>query len=753
MAVYYKFKSAKDYVSIPIVGHFISVLNLKEQIFESKQLGKGTDFDLILTNAQTNEEYQDEAMMIPKNTSVLVRRVPGRPRLPIVIERKEEKVEDAQPAKSNSPAVDSSFMRYSEEIECNELANDLYDIPKVLRVQSSVPFQDGPFLNKADEDSKIKAHLLNKADEDSKIKALNDTPALDWHGQSQEGFGTGRSFGRVMGGRPVGGRGFGRGGLEWKTPPEGYICHRCKVPGHLIQHCPTNGDPSYDVKRMKPPTGIPKSMLMPTPDGSYGLPSGTVAILMPNEAAFEKEIVGLPCRRPVIDIPPELCCPLCKEVMRDAVLTSKCCFQSFCDKCIRGNIISKSMCICGATNMLADDLVPNKTVRDTINSILETNNSSSENTRSMLKSHDTESARSSLPKVPSPTLSATSTREKMPSPRMDGAPAAKEMVNEGKPVDALQSFEKGSTEKTANISEAKIESMNLKKQGNAPSVQEEVQQKLSACEPGKKTKKKKIRLPVNAGDQLWGTSQDIAAENYMMPFGSSAYNPYWGGMQPRMDGYNMAPYNGYMGYPIGGMLPQGPFGGQGYLLPGVPSQRVFSEFGMGLNPVPPHVMSREEPKARQADLSRKREIERRETREYFKGQDFYREVSSSGDVSSMKSKLVQRPTVHPSVSVDYQQHHHNHRSERTSSGAQRRSRVVSNHDESSDDDERNFKRQRNWYESSSSSLVGELEKKEGLLQSNRRSSSRDDHKDLTGRHYEERDYERPKWEREQIVLG
>lgn len=29
-------------------------------------------------------EYLDEAMLIPKNTSVLIRRVPGRPRMPIV---------------------------------------------------------------------------------------------------------------------------------------------------------------------------------------------------------------------------------------------------------------------------------------------------------------------------------------------------------------------------------------------------------------------------------------------------------------------------------------------------------------------------------------------------------------------------------------------------------------------------------------------------------------------------------------------
>lgn len=56
MAVYYKFKSARDYDSIPMDGPFISVGTLKEKIFESKHLGRGTDFDLVVTNAQTNED-------------------------------------------------------------------------------------------------------------------------------------------------------------------------------------------------------------------------------------------------------------------------------------------------------------------------------------------------------------------------------------------------------------------------------------------------------------------------------------------------------------------------------------------------------------------------------------------------------------------------------------------------------------------------------------------------------------------------
>lgn len=42
----------------------------------------------------------------------------------------------------------------------------------------------------------------------------------------------------------------------------------------------------------------------------------------------------MPSTRSVGDFPPELYCPLCREVMKDAVLTGKCCFRSFCDKCM-----------------------------------------------------------------------------------------------------------------------------------------------------------------------------------------------------------------------------------------------------------------------------------------------------------------------------------------------------------------------------------------------------------------------------------
>ncbi|XP_050230446.1 E3 ubiquitin ligase PQT3-like isoform X2 [Mercurialis annua] len=661
MAVYYKFKSARDYDSIALDGPFISVGVLKEKVFESKHLGRGTDFDLVVTNAQTNEEYLDEGMLIPKNTSVLIRRVPGRPRMPIVTEQEpkvENKVEETPLEKSSFSAPDYSAMKYADDNEWDEFGSDLYAIPEVTHVQSSNTIPDAP--------------PTNKADEDSKIKALIDTPALDWQRQGADGFGPGRGFGRGMGGR-MGGRGFG---MERKTPPQGYTCHRCKVPGHFIQHCPTNGDPNFDIKRVKPPTGIPKSMLMATPDGSYALPSGAVAVLKPNEAAFEKEIEGFPSTRHVGDLPPELHCPLCKEVMKDAVLTSKCCFKSFCYKCIRDYIISMAKCVCGATNILADDLLPNKTLRDTINRILESGNSSAENAGSTFQVQDMESARNPQPKIPSPTQSAASKEEQKPSPTNE------ETLNQGlnikldeeKPAVYLQQvLDKPKSSKAPDLSEATFESMSMKEpasQSSAPLAEEEVQQKLAAPgELGKKKKKKKVRMPPN---DLWKSSQDLANESYMMPFGPSNFNPYWNGMQPAMESFinpfaAPMPFMGYgmgpMDMPFGGMMPPDPFGGQGYMMPVVPPQRDLAEYGRGMNAGPP-AMSREEFEARKADLRRRRENERRaESREFPRDREFGREVSSGGgDVSSMKSKSVHQPS-RSSGGVD----HHRHRSETSSS--------------------------------------------------------------------------------------
>lgn len=636
MAVYYKFKSAKDYDSIPIEGQFISVANLKERIFESKHLGRGTDFDLMVSNAQSNEEYVDEAAMIPKNTSILIRRIPGRPRLPIVSERDEtkiveDKIED-NPLSSSMMVGDSSAMKYPEESEWDEFGNDLYNIPEIHHVQSIAPIVD--------------VSPVNRVDEDSKIKALVDTPALDWNRHGHDSYGGGRGFGRGMGGRMMSNRGFGRGVLEKKTPPAGYICHRCKVAGHFIQHCPTNGDPNYDIRRVKPPTGIPRSMLMATPDGSYALPSGAVAVLKPNEAAFEREIEGLPSTRSISDLPPEFHCPFCKEVMKDAVLTSKCCFRSFCDKCIRDYIITNSKCVCGAANILADDLLPNKTLRETISRILESATSSTENAGSVVQVQDMESARPVQPRVPSPTFSAASKGEPSQPPLEQTADTKEvEGVSQPKVDNVLPHSPRKKPEQNMEPTEATLVSANVKETAFAETnpIPEEALEKLPPGDQGKKKKKKKTRIAVSGADMQWRGYQDFGVENFGMPMGPSGYNPYWtNGMPIGMDGY-MQPMAGplpYMGYtpgpfdmPFGGMLPHDPYAAQGYMMPAFP-QRDLAELGMNgfsINQGPP-LMSREDFDMRKADMRRKREMDRQER-------------NSERDYSREREKGVPAPPV------------------------------------------------------------------------------------------------------------
>uniref|UniRef100_A0A7N0RBD8 DWNN domain-containing protein n=1 Tax=Kalanchoe fedtschenkoi TaxID=63787 RepID=A0A7N0RBD8_KALFE len=557
-------------------------------------------------------EYLDEDILVPKGTSVLIRRIPSRPHMPIVTEQEPKignKVEDPEPPNSIFTGADSSTTKYPDDTDWDVFGNDLYAVPEITPVQFMNSTQDAP--------------PPTKEDEDSKIQALIETPALDWQQQIGDGYGPGRGFGR--GGRMMGGRGFGRNGSDKRIPPQGYVCHRCKVPGHYIQHCPTNGDPHYDVKKVRPPTGIPKSMLIETPDGSYALPSCSIAVLKPNEAAFEKEIEGLTTTRPVGEIPIAHRCQLCRETMKDAVIAIKCCFATFCDRCIRNHIISKSECVCGKKDVLADDLVPNMIVRDSISRFLEcNNNSSAENPWSNYQVQDVESSRCPPARVPSPTLSAASKGEQPPV--LEEKINPKPTVDEEQAAAALQqTSENAKTFKVVNVSEADHDSASAKEptsQMSAP-LAEQVHQK--AGETGKRIKKKKICAPANA-EMQWKTGQEIGA-GYVMPVGSAGFNPYWNGVQPGMEAY-MPSFGGPMpfmgGYPLGpldmaygGFMPQDPFAAQDLTYPLVrpqhPHQRDHGGFGMGYtyNGGRPPAMSREEFEACKADLRRKRELEER----------------------------------------------------------------------------------------------------------------------------------------------
>ncbi|XP_040436950.1 E3 ubiquitin-protein ligase RBBP6-like [Falco naumanni] len=75
--VHYKFSSRLSSDVVTFHGPHISLRDLKRQIMGRERL-KATRCDLQVTNAQTMEEYTDDNALIPRHSSVTVRRVPVR---------------------------------------------------------------------------------------------------------------------------------------------------------------------------------------------------------------------------------------------------------------------------------------------------------------------------------------------------------------------------------------------------------------------------------------------------------------------------------------------------------------------------------------------------------------------------------------------------------------------------------------------------------------------------------------------------
>lgn len=76
-SIFFRFKSSKEATRIQFDGTSISVWDTKREIINSARLGDGTDFDLSIYNADTNEgasnmaclEFEECLLTLQKNTT------------------------------------------------------------------------------------------------------------------------------------------------------------------------------------------------------------------------------------------------------------------------------------------------------------------------------------------------------------------------------------------------------------------------------------------------------------------------------------------------------------------------------------------------------------------------------------------------------------------------------------------------------------------------------------------------------------
>ena len=128
MSVRYKFKNDLNYSTLNIDGFHISVRDLKRAIVEAKKLGRVTDYDLIVKESNTEESFNNDDDLIPKNSSLVVSRQP--------LEKNQKKVwyEEEKVLNNTIAGNDSAKALFKSNIENS---SDLTEDDKITQMMSN----------------------------------------------------------------------------------------------------------------------------------------------------------------------------------------------------------------------------------------------------------------------------------------------------------------------------------------------------------------------------------------------------------------------------------------------------------------------------------------------------------------------------------------------------------------------------------------------------------------------------------------
>lgn len=114
-------------------------------------------------------------------------------------------------------------------------------------------------------------------------------------------------------------------------------------------------------------------------------PDGGLAVLQHNSASFDRLAQSLDKKKSASSIPSELECPICRQMLKEAVITS-CCGVNFCDHCIRRALFDdvNSCCPnCKKSGCSAKNLTPNMKIRTMVDKITGSNTATDPNRQSV----------------------------------------------------------------------------------------------------------------------------------------------------------------------------------------------------------------------------------------------------------------------------------------------------------------------------------------------------------------------------------
>ena len=257
-------------------------------------------------------EYKNDNVLINKNTSLIVRRLPAQRAKPLILELPKS-------VHSDSLGLDSQGIQSLQSGNTN--------------------ISEIPVSSKKDEDEQI-------------LAVMNDTA------QQYRGFmnNTQPNKSQYITSNSV--------------PPSNYMCHRCgKIGEHYIKFCPTNGDTSYDNKKfIKSQHTNNNNNTVDSIQRQFLAPVGTATNTDPNKINAVNDQLNDTADITTDDsIPAELICSIDKKLYKDAVETP-CCGSIYCDECIRQYLLDNNY-ICPSCNQPGVDiqqLQANQSIRDKV---------------------------------------------------------------------------------------------------------------------------------------------------------------------------------------------------------------------------------------------------------------------------------------------------------------------------------------------------------------------------------------------------
>ncbi|CAO3590454.1 unnamed protein product [Absidia cylindrospora] len=403
--IYYKFKAAKhsDYDVFTFDGSGATVFDVKKEIIRAKRLGKGTDFDLAIYNAQTDEGAGPmdgkgmgaSGIGIMKGATQPSSSTHATGRRNMVLNALPQQQQQHQQVSDNTHASGGGVNPFQQSLQGQDSSRDS-QLPQQQQQTEALPADTDD-----SEEARIQAMFQQTTDQwgamQERLAEQQYIPFNARGGDARRGRGgyqhngTPRTPDQASGGSSSSSAPAGLDSKDLhqgpqKIPPATYVCYRCGQKGHYINQCPTNGDKDYDKHpRIKRTTGIPRSFLKvieapkdAVKSGTGGLmvtPKGDIVVAQADSSTWDqhmaKAATALGAGGDLLDwydsipSPDYVQCPLCQGLMREATITP-CCGASFCDECIRGHLLENDFCCFDCHQHIRhglDGLIPNAEVR------------------------------------------------------------------------------------------------------------------------------------------------------------------------------------------------------------------------------------------------------------------------------------------------------------------------------------------------------------------------------------------------------